>query len=448
MPPSSPPLPPSSPPPAFLPLPLFPLFPVAAAVLALAEATTRATNASFTARSRRCRGRGFLVASATTPRRLHVVYDSSAPSKRLGAHPPYTPLPPVFLPPPSAGARAAAEGRRWAAEDAGFCAVFEAGSACTGSVWGKVVDLLKVRDGARMLRYDRAGFGGSDVDLRAGRGVSEAASDMVAAVRNSGARGPYVLVAHSLGAIFVDAALRTHGLKRSEILGVVYVDGASMAGVRGLERMVPKASPPRWLATALGRLGVLRVAMPRVMKSYADAFGEGRVIRAEAVEMWARGDWLVSYTREWASALRFAVTGGEMEKVAGEEAPEDDTHARVASAMRRPWGRPWGSVNDEYGPGWLGDLPISVVVPDVYERTEGMEHVGSIQKQLAEYSSDVELFEPQNCGHFVQLERPETVVEAIYSVVRRARVKEKRDSADYLEELSRYHHLADGEVKV
>lgn len=258
-----------------------------------------------------------------------------------------------------------------------------------------------------------------------------------------------MLVAHSLGALFVDAAVRTHGIERGELLGIVYVDGASVAGVRGLERVVPKGSPPRWLAWALGRLGVLRLAMPRVMKPYKEAFGEGLPMQAEAVEMWARGDWLVSYTREWASALSFSITGGKMGKGAaerrrgdGEEgAAEEGALIRPACAGRRPWGRPWGVVTDDYGPGWLGELPISVIVPDVYERTEGMTDVGAIQRRLAEYSSDVQLFEPQDCGHFVQLERPEIVVEAVWSVVRRARLKEKIDSDAYSEELAFYQSV-------
>jgi pimeloyl-ACP methyl ester carboxylesterase len=292
--------------------------------------------------------------------------------------------------------------------------VFEAGACCSGSVWEAAGALLEAT-GARVLRYDRAGFGGSEADLRDERGVGEAGKDLVAAVRNSGARPPYVLVAHSLGALFVDAALRDGGLPRDDVLGVVYVDPASLDGVRGLRRFVPKRSPPRWAARLLGGLGVLRLAMPRVLAVYYDAFGgAGPRVRGEAVENWARGDWLVSYTREWAAALAFAGEGA----AAGEALP-------VRRAARHAEAADGGA----YGPGWLGDLPIAVIVPDVYERTRGMQYVGDIQRRVARYSTDAELFEPADCGHFVQIEQPEQVAAAVRSVVRRARVRRARAGA-------------------
>jgi pimeloyl-ACP methyl ester carboxylesterase len=71
-------------------------------------------------------------------------------------------------------------------------------------------------------------------------------------------------------------------------------------------------------------------------------------------------------------------------------------------------------------PGWLGQTPIAVIVPDIYDRTAGAREIGELQRRVAQYSSDVELFTPTNCGHFVQLERPDVVADAVCGVVRRA----------------------------
>lgn len=318
--------------------------------------------------------------------------------------------------------------------------VLEAGANSWAPVWDGVVAALGGRLG--VLRYDRAGFGGSEVDLREGRGVEEAAEDLVAAIRNGGAKAPYVLVAHSLGALFVNAAVGKLG--RDEVMGIVYVDAASLDGIRAIGSLVPKSSPPAWLARLLGGLGVLRAVAPAVLRVYYDSFD--KAMRGEALASWARGDWLLSYTREWAAALSFAGGVGGVPSRARVAASSNvgrcgngggggGGDSRVWKLVRRRprmargwWRRVERSAEELYQPGWLGDMPISVIVPDIYSRTPGMRHVGDIQRRVGQFSSDAMFFEPKDCGHFVQIEQPEVVAEAVWSVVRRAGARKSAGS--------------------
>lgn len=266
------------------------------------------------------------------------------------------------------------------------CVVLEAGANSWSSVWRGVVSELSPN--MRAFSYDRAGFGRSLLDQSSPASVPATASQLITLLREYDARPPYVLVTHSLGALFVNEAVRR--LHPDEILGIVYVDAASLETVNLLRNIVPSAVAPRWLARLLSALGVLRALAPLALSPYSSAFSKWPSLLHEARAVWATSDWLLAYTSEWVQAMREV----------------DD--------------------NDALRGQWLGDMPISVIIPDVYDRTEGKEYVGAMQRILASYSSDARLVHVKNCGHFVQIERPDVVVEAVRDVIRRA---EKRKSA-------------------
>lgn len=78
---------------------------------------------------------------------------------------------------------------------------------------------------------------------------------------------------------------------------------------------------------------------------------------------------------------------------------------------------------DDEDIGWLGDTPLAVLVPDVYERTRGREFITELQEKAALASNDSVVYRVADCGHFVQLDRPEVVVEAVKDVMVRAKKK-------------------------
>lgn len=324
--------------PAFLFPALTPL--LAAGIAATIEAATRLKE-----RSRRPPGQ--LVAIRNDGRRVHVVYDA----------------PPALESAP--------------------CVVLEAGANSWSPVWDDVAsDLGSV---TRVLRYDRAGFGFSDSDPSPRRDVRSVADDLAALIKSVGARPPYVLVAHSLGALYANTLLQR--LNPADVCGIVYVDAASPETVALLEKVVPTSSPPVWLARALGWFGLLRLLAPVALRPYASAFtGE---LRDAAMATWAKGDWLLAYTREWKAALTDIKVTGDRNAIS-------------------------------FKPGWLGSLPIAVLVPDVYRRTKGKAYIGDLQSRLAKYSSDAIVIPVKDCGHFIQLERPDVVAGAVQDVIQRA----------------------------
>lgn len=263
------------------------------------------------------------------------------------------------------------------------CVVLEAGANSWSPVWDDVASRLSSM--ARVLRYDRAGFGFSDADLSTVRNVRSVADDLAAIIATIGARPPYVLVAHSLGALYMNVLLQS--LRPADVCGVVYVDAASPETVALLENIVPTASPPVWLAKSLGWFGLLRLLAPIILRPYAAAF-RGQ-LKDEAMATWARGDWLLAYTREWTAAI-------------------DDIKRNNKEQLLK------------FPPGWLGSVPISVLVPDVYGRTEGKAYIANLQTKLATYSSDARVIPVEDCGHFVQLERPDVVADAVQNVIQRA----------------------------
>ncbi|PXF43387.1 hypothetical protein BWQ96_06882 [Gracilariopsis chorda] len=267
------------------------------------------------------------------------------------------------------------------------CVVMEAGANSWSPVWEDVS--RHVGQVARVFRYDRAGFGFSDaVKHPKERSISSIAKDLQMALSTVGANPPYVLVAHSLGALYTNVLVKL--LKPSDVCGLVYVDAASPQTVTMLEDIVPKQTPPEWLARSLGYLGLLRVLAPLALRPYTLAF-QGSLKKA-ATSTWARGDWLMAYTAEWAAALRES-----------KQASEGLLH---------------------FPPGWLGETPIQVLVPDVYERTSGKAYISLLQSDVASYSAESALIGIKDCGHFVQIEKPHIVARAVSEVIQRA--KEKR----------------------
>lgn len=263
------------------------------------------------------------------------------------------------------------------------CVVFEAGANSWSSVWtGAIAELSHEY---RTFAYDRPGYGRSRLgDGSDGSSVAANGRRLVELLSASGAGPPYVLVSHSLGALYINQALRK--LRREDVLGVVYVDGASLEAVAELRRVVPGAVPPLALARALGAAGILRALAPKVLPNYVGAFSKWPSLAAEARNVWATGEWLVAYAAEWVQAMR-----------------------AVDTAPR-----------GEHRPQWLRHVPITVIVPDVYEHTVGKEFVGAMQRILTTYSNDARLVHVRHCGHFVQIERPDVIAEAVRDVVRRA----------------------------
>lgn len=105
-----------------------------------------------------------------------------------------------------------------AGEGAGPLVVFEAGMSAPAATW--VHTQREVSAHARTLSYDRAGYGGSDVDP-ADRTLERIVDDLTAVLDAVGESAPLVLVGHSWGGPVLRVFAERHPHR---VAGLVFVD--------------------------------------------------------------------------------------------------------------------------------------------------------------------------------------------------------------------------------
>ena len=106
----------------------------------------------------------------------------------------------------------------------GPVAVFESGSGVAHRNWASVAQALAPC--LTTVTYDRPGIGGSLPSRHPMAPVlaGDVAADLVARLRVHGLPGPYILVGHSIGGLYVQGLARNHP---QMVAGVVFVDAAS-----------------------------------------------------------------------------------------------------------------------------------------------------------------------------------------------------------------------------
>jgi pimeloyl-ACP methyl ester carboxylesterase len=131
--------------------------------------------------------------------------------------------------------------------------VFEAGMSAPAASW--VHTQRQVSAHARTLSYDRAGYGGSDVDP-ADRTLQRIVADLAALLDTLGERSPVVLVGHSWGGpilrLFAD-------LHPERVAGLVFVDSTLVEAMP--ERNAKLAARSFAVMTLLARIGATRLVM-------------------------------------------------------------------------------------------------------------------------------------------------------------------------------------------
>ncbi len=284
--------------------------------------------------------------------------------------------------------------------------LFESGMGASCLSWTLVQPV--VAEFARSVSYDRAGHGWSD-PAREPRTAQQIAEELRALLDVAGLPGPYILVAHSFGG-YVSRAF-AH-LYRDEVVGVVLVDSIHPAEWDNPtpEQMTMVRVGLRYagIAAWLARFGVVRLCLARVAK------GSPRLGRAAASAFGAR----VSSTVE-----RIA---GEIRKLP----------APIAPIVRGFWSEPKNFISLRQHVAALpvsaaqaaaaksfGDLPLVVLSGDHHPAP-----YADWQRDLAQLSSRGVQLLAGDCGHWIHLDRPELVTEAIRQVVAAARHNPKTNN--------------------
>lgn len=260
--------------------------------------------------------------------------------------------------------------------------ILEAGGGNPWLAWYKVQP--KVAEFTRVCSYDRAGLGWSDAGPKPPTAAA-IAEDLHTLLRNAGVAGPYVLVGHSLGGLYVRMFAARYP---SEVAGMALVDSSSPYQE---ERFPPEAKNLSDASRYVIRF--MQITLP---------LGLPRLLCRRAAPAEVGSEYCAVFcTRKYLAAVR------------AEAAATEENYAEV---------RPLGS---------LGDLPLAVLSHDP-EKVHFGDHLtapvnrawNEMQEELSHLSTNGTHLVVKGAGHDIELDRPDAVAEAIRKVFDAA--KERR----------------------
>ena len=277
--------------------------------------------------------------------------------------------------------------------------VFESGMGASCLSWTQVQP--EVAQFSRAVSYDRAGHGWSEA-ARGPRTARQIAQDLHALLNAAGVPGPYVLVGHSFGG-YVNLAFAN--LFRDDVAGMVLVD---------------PIHPAEWETPIPEQLRVIKVGLRYAcIASWLARFGLARLCLTRE----ARG----SPGLAWAAASAFgpAVTSA-LQRIVGEihKLPPP-----ILPVVRGLWSQPRNFLSLRQ---YVAALPVSAAQAAAVKSLRdlplvvlsGDHHVLPYidwQRDLARRSSRGQQLVARNSGHWIHLDHPDLVIQAIREVVGAAR---------------------------
>jgi len=237
--------------------------------------------------------------------------------------------------------------------------------------WGLVQP--EVAKFSQVCSYDHSGIGWSDSGPK--DSCSLRVSEVHTALKNAGIKGPYVLVGHSLGAL---VARLYAGQYPDEAAGMVFVDHAFHAAFPNVAKDPPPAPPPMTLPPSGG--GGIE-SDPNFNKLSS---------RDRELHLWA-----MSQTRNQ-TALQ-------------------SNHAMMPECVAKA-----DAISKEHSHP-LGNKPLVDVSTD---EALGPDYI-KLQTDLLSLSQNSKQIIAKNSGHFIIIDRPDVVIDAISQVVRSVRSNAK-----------------------
>jgi pimeloyl-ACP methyl ester carboxylesterase len=271
--------------------------------------------------------------------------------------------------------------------------VFESGLGDGRYSWGLVQP--EISRHTRACSYDRAGLGFSDPANRPGTSAN-AVADLAALLRSANIAPPYVLVGHSYGGMNAKLFATTYP---SSVAGLVLVDPSHEDQARGLFGLDPQSRAKNRqylddLRRCLAADGAPWVSDPELNALCVDRAGPryseeiNSADRSRAVQASRVSAWISEVTNIWTAS---------------------------ADQVRKA-NRPLGSIP-------LIVLTIEPSRPVQDETAELRERknllLSQLRDQAAAMSSRGRRVLVGNSGHYIQLDQPSAVIEAILDVLRR-----------------------------
>lgn len=259
--------------------------------------------------------------------------------------------------------------------------VFESGLDFRGHlVWKKIQP--EIAKFATTLSYDRAGI------LRSERGGKEKtakniAEDLWTLLDQANLPKPYILVGHSLAGLpfryFVDKY-------PDDVAGVIFVDASSPELINRLpeklqKKILPKI-PPSWLTTVFFKTGIIRMLINKMLKK-----ADNGIFLSDKAQ--------INYYLE----NSILGTNNEMAEIV---AMCDEVRA-ISS---------------------IGDIPLIIMAATkAEEKIKAHAEVVKISNTLSEESLTMSTNSKliwADCGHYIQLEKPQLLIDAITEMVNKA----------------------------
>ena len=255
--------------------------------------------------------------------------------------------------------------------------ILESGLGDSFFSWQKVQP--KIAQFTRVCSYDRAGLGYSDTSPHP-RTSKVFAEELHTLLHNAGIPAPYVLAGHSMGGF--DVRLYA-SLYRTEVAGVVLIDSSHPEQQKRLPPALNDMDAT-WLREQEFMEFVMPFGIPRLM----GFCGSDAEVRAAECNFHNAREGVAESKAISESAAQAATAGkiGDMPLTVLSEDPNQP----------QP------------------DLPEDLVKPasDAWQQ---------MQDELAHLSSRGTRVIAKNSGHFIQLDRPDVVIEAVHKVVNQVR---------------------------
>ncbi len=255
--------------------------------------------------------------------------------------------------------------------------ILDAGMGDSFISWHKVQP--EIAKFTRVCSYDRPGIGYSETSPRPGTS-KEFAKELHTLLHNAGIPAPYILVGHSMGGF--DVRLYA-SLYRSEVAGMVLVDSSHPEQQKRLPPAINDLD-----ATWLREQEFFEFTMPFGIPRLLGFCGNDAAVRAVECNFHSVRESVAELKAISQSAAQTAATGslGDMPLVVLSHDPDTP----------QP------------------DLPEDLVKPanDAWQQ---------MQQELAQLSSKGQQVIAKNSGHYIQLDRPDLVIEAVRTVVDQAR---------------------------
>jgi len=278
--------------------------------------------------------------------------------------------------------------------------ILEAGAGSPGLIWTYVQP--EIAKSTRVCSYDRAGFGWSDIAPGL-LSPQQIASDLHALLDAADVPGPYIMVGHSAGGVYVRAFTNQY---LSEVVGMVLVDSTH----EGQNVRFPQEYQ---------ELNKTQNVMFDFCR-FVSPFGGMRVARF----------------------FDMATTAYNMDLETGKVFLSTMYRTNYCRAVATETEALSTSISQEGAPGSLGDLPLIVLtaetseeemlaqIPAYLQSVAGPEVIRKVfeasrdmQKELVGLSSRGKQIMIPNTGHMIHLDQPQVVIDAIQSVMEQVRGK-------------------------